>query len=115
MLANTLTVNGKTLTKIKEEGYTSEYYFRDATEMYVLQVRHQKTKAKGDVPVKDRHNVELVVTTFATAEAPEVSQKAYLVVEQLPNNSAKTIPVALMAALSASTDALLVQVLGWES
>lgn len=115
MLANTLTVNGKTLTKIKEEGYTSEYYFRDATEMYTLQVRHQKTKAKGDVPVKDRHNVELVITTFATAEAAEIVEKTYLVVEQMPNNSTITLPTALMSALTASTNALITSVIGWES
>lgn len=103
MLENAQTVDSKTLVRIKEEGFSSMYRFADANQEYMLQVRHQKTKARNDEPEKDRHNVELVITTYATADAPKKTKKVYIVVEQPPEDTTTTLAESLIAWLASGT------------
>lgn len=115
MLSNTISLGSVTLTKIREEGYQSEYLYRGTTVMYTLMIRHQRTKATASQPSKDRHNVELVKTTFGVGGAPDVTDKVYVVIEQLPNVTGVENLVGLMSILSASDYALALSVVGWES
>lgn len=115
MLANTLTFGGATLTKIQEGNYESEYFYRSTTDMYRLKVRHLEVKAKGVEPPKERHNVEVVRTVFATDTAPQKVDKTYIVIEQQSDSVSAELALLLMAMLSASSGAILTQIVGWES
>lgn len=117
MLSNVQTILTKDTVRIKEEGYTSEYRFADTTQEIFLRIRHQKTTAKGGEPVKDRHNVEVVKTTFATASVPLKSAKAYLVVEQPPDDPSMDLAQALITWLAGGTELYdnLEAVMRWES
>lgn len=78
----TITVNAvaKILTRIKQEGYGSEYLLRSTTEEYRLKIRHSKEAPKTDGKVFDRHNVELTHTVFATSTTPEIIRQEYVVI-----------------------------------
>lgn len=71
MLGDTvsITVNAvaKTLAKINQDGYSSEYYLREATQEFRLKVRHSKDRPNGKGVQVDRHNVELTQTIYPDA------------------------------------------------
>jgi hypothetical protein len=72
MFANTLTLTinavAKTLVRVNQDSYGSEYKFSDDVEKITLQIRHSTDKGKGGLPVA-RHNVFLERTVFATPTA----------------------------------------------
>lgn len=103
-----------TLVKINQDGYSSEYRFRDSTKSYFAKIRHSKTKAK-DGKMYDRHNVEIVCTIFATEANPEYYQKAYFVMEMLPSDTSVDLFDALAEWAISPTNANLVSLANWES
>lgn len=64
-----ITVNAvaKTLKKINQDSYSSEYLLRESTGEFRLKVRHSKEKALMQGETMDRHNVELTHVIFGTA------------------------------------------------
>jgi len=118
MFGNTLTLphpDGNVVLKlINQDGYSSEYLFRDTTHQYVMRIRHTKTKANGK-PSKDRHNVEIVETIFAVGDVAEVERKFYFVIEQAPNDLSVKNVDAVADLLIATSNAFPVALLAWES
>lgn len=104
-----------TCTKINQDAYSSEYLNRDADREVRVKVRHSNVKASASLPARERHNVEVTVTTFATAEVAEDQQKFYVVLEQVPSNTDVLWASALCTKLVASTNALLTSLLKLES
>lgn len=88
-----------TLTKINQDGYSSEYALKTSVYDMSMRIRHTKTKPTAGGTVYDRHNVELKSIVFATSTVPEFYRKAYFVIECKPNDGADG--VLLMDALSA--------------
>jgi hypothetical protein len=121
MLGDTLTLphaDGDIVcSKINQDAYSSEYLNRTATTETKVKVRHSNVKANPTTgsPAKDRHNVEVTQTIFATSEVAEYQRKFYVVVEQLPSDTDVKVADALCDWLIASADAKLVSLLGWES
>lgn len=119
MLGNTLVlpqVGGNiTLTKINQDGYSSEYLFRNSTSQYRARIRHTKTTATATRPSYDRHNFEVVQTIFAAGDVAEYERKFYFVLEHLPNDTSIALADAAANLAIASSDAFLVSLLGWES
>lgn len=119
MFGNTLVLprsdGNVTAIKINQDGYSSEYLAKSATSEHRIRIRHTKTKATADRPAYDRHNVEVVETVYETAEAPEHYKKCYVVIEQMPNDTAFIVPDALADWLIASAGANLTSLLNWES
>lgn len=117
MFSNTvvLTVNSvaKTLTKINQDSYASEYLLRDTLDSFRLKIRHSQAK-RGSVTV-DRHNVELTHTVYATATVPEIVRKVYLVFEQDTSDTMTNEVKALADWLIASTNAAIISLANWES
>jgi hypothetical protein len=117
MFSNTivLTVNSvaKTLVKINQDSYASEYLLRDTLDSYRLKIRHTVSK-RGSVSV-DRHNVELVHIVYATTTAAEINRKVYLVFEQDTADVMVNEIAALAVWLQASTNAALISLANWES
>lgn len=74
MFANTLTLTidtvARTLLRINQDNYGSEYSFKDSVEEISLKIRHS-TDGKGDL-LANRHNVFVERTVYAT---PTVSEK----------------------------------------
>jgi ABC-type uncharacterized transport system fused permease/ATPase subunit len=65
----TLTVNAiaKTLKKINQDSYSSEYLLREADGEHRLTVRHSAEKALIQGEKMERHNVEYRRTVFGTS------------------------------------------------
>jgi len=104
-----------TLKKINQDGYSSEYLFRDATTQYRVRVRHTKTNATSVRPSYDRHNVEVVQTIFAAGDVAEYERKFYFVFEHKPGDTSVALGDAVADKVIASANALLVALVGWES
>jgi hypothetical protein len=104
----------KTLVKINQDGYASEYYLRDSISEHRMKIRHS-TVLHDAVPYA-RHNVEITRTVFATSTVPEYVQKAYFVFEHLPSDVDAVKPFDGLADWAIATaDAALISLVGWES
>lgn len=77
----TLTVNAvaKVLTKIREEGYSSEYRLLETTGMWKMFVRHSERKDAVTGEVYYRHNFEYQHVVYATGTTPVRTRKWYFV------------------------------------
>lgn len=120
MLANTLTLplpSGNVIvTRINQDGYSSEYLKRTSTEQHRLLIRHTRVSpGAGRSEQYDRHNVELVHTVFAAADVPQYDRKVYFVLECKPGDSAINVADGLFDLAIATSDALLTQLEAWES
>jgi hypothetical protein len=104
-----------TLKKINQDSYSSEYLFRDATTQYRARIRHTKTNPTSVRPAYDRHNVEVVQTVFAAGDVPEYERKFYFVLELKPGDTSVALADAVADKVIASSNALLVALVGWES
>lgn len=114
-----LTSGSKVLALINQDGYSAEYYLREALVSYRVQVRHSNF-AKGGVTY-DRHNVQVTKTTFATTTVPEFENTASYTHSVMPGDTFVEVGNALAGWLETSvsvtgaTNANLIKLLGWES
>jgi len=118
MLGNTLVINdgsARTLVKINQDGYSSEYYLRTSTTIYRCFIRHSRTKATATAPSYDRHNVEFVKTTLAVGANPETYQKFYFVDERLPGDTDVTLGDAVADLAIATSNSFLNDIAGWQN
>jgi hypothetical protein len=120
MLGNTLVlpqVGGDiTLLKINQDGYSSEYLFRDTTGQYRAKIRHTTTKATTARPVAyDRHNVEVVQTVFAAGGVAEYERKFYFVIELKPGDTSVALADAVADLAILTSNTFLKSLLAWES
>lgn len=118
MFSNTIALTvggvGKTLTKINQDSYASEYLLRDTLDSYRLRIRHSLAKRNATASV-DRHNVEIVHTIYATTTVAEKVRKVYLVFELDTSDNMTDLVAALGAWLAASTNAAITSLANWES
>lgn len=68
----------KSLVRINQDSYGSEYFLRESTQEFRMRIRHTKESATSTGRV-DRHNVELTRTVYGTGGAADVVQQAYLI------------------------------------
>lgn len=88
MFSDTLTVTinaiAKTLNRINQDKYSSEYFLRETAGEYRLRIRNTSYVDKTrPVPISvDRHNVELTHTIYPVSPAVNSTvRKAYVVCE----------------------------------
>lgn len=76
-----VTVNAvaKSLVRINQDSYSSEYFLRETLGEYTMKIRN--TSFLRDGQTIDRHNVEITQTLYATATVPAIVRKAYVVIE----------------------------------
>lgn len=119
MFGNTLVLphadGNITLVKVNQDQYSSEYLYRSATQQVTAKIRHTTTKAKADSPAKDRHNVEVVQTVFATVDTAQIERKTYVVIEQEARDTDVKLVDSLADWLIATANANVTSLLGWES
>lgn len=100
--------------RIKEQDNASVFRVQNSVSRSVLQVRHTVVSAKGSEPAKDRHNVELVKTTFASGAVAEYSEKVYFVMENIQSSTSVEMANALCTWLTATANANLTKLVGWQ-
>jgi hypothetical protein len=120
MFGNTITLPfpsaSKILTRINQDGYSSEYLLRSSTDQYRMLIRHSKVQpSAGRNEQYDRHNVEVVHTVFAAGDVAQYDRKVYFVLECKPGDSAVNIADGLMDYAIATTDAFMTALEAWES
>jgi hypothetical protein len=119
MLGDTLVLplsgGNVTVTKINQDGYSSEYLYRTTTYEYRVRVRHTKTGKDATGQVYDRHNFEASKVVFAAGDVPESHVKYYFVLECLPGNTSIELADGICDLAIASSGAVLTKLLGWES
>lgn len=80
-----VTINGvaRSLIRIRQDNYSSEYLLRTSTEEWRMHIRNTSyTDRRRGGLVIDRHNVELVHTVFPVAPSTtSCIRKAYAVIE----------------------------------
>lgn len=83
-----ITVNAvaKSLVRINQDGYSSEYFLREALGEYTFKIRN--TSFLRDGQTIDRHNVEVTQTIYATTTVPALVRKAYTVIEHSRSDTA---------------------------
>jgi len=123
MFSDTLTITiagaGKTLNRIKQDQYSSEYLLRTSTEEYRLFIRNTTTSDRKRGVNIDVHNVELRHTVFPVAPATlSVVRISYFVVK-LQQGDTLTAPVDEAAGLfgwaTATSNAALTKLMNYES
>ena len=115
----TITINSvaKVMTRINQDGYSSEYFLRETDGEFRLRLRNSKysDKTRAGVVV-DRHNVELVHMVYAVAPAVQPTiRKAYSVFE---NDRGDTLTASAKFAAGTyafNTEANITKLLNWES
>jgi hypothetical protein len=113
-----MTINSVSKELVKVNGpvnYASEYLLKETLAEYRVRVRHTKTGGKNGLPVYDRHNFELVMTTYATDTVPEFYRKMYFVMEVLPSDDDITIGTAVADIAIASSGELFDELNDWQS
>lgn len=103
----------KSLNRVNQDAYGSEYLLRESTQEFRALIRHNKlTPAAGKLPLEN-HNLELQQTVYGTDGAPDVVRRVWVVIQ---NNKADTysdvadLGNALTYLLS---DTALVDLMGW--
>lgn len=120
MFGNTFTFtdgsDSRTLVKINQDGYASEYLLKSSTFEYRARIRHTRSTPRDSSLPRDRHNVEIVKTVFgATSADPNVVTKVYFVTEQDINDTSTSVAVGLFTWATASSAAALASLTAWES
>lgn len=106
----------KTLVKINQDKYQSEYYLRETLAEYRMLIRHSQPGVPAGSLSVDRHNVEISQTTFAVANTtPEHTERAYFVFEGNPAYIGHLMTDGLCDWAIASTDEAIKNLIGWQS
>lgn len=116
-----ITINGvaKSLVRINQDGYSSEYLLRSSTDELRLKIRNNAGFDKKRAVSFDNHNVELTWTIFPVAPSTvSIVRKAYLVVQNQVGDTL-TDPVnmvlGMLTLLTASSGANITKMLNSES
>jgi len=116
-----VTINSvaKNLVRINQDGYSSEYLLRSATDEIRLNVRNSSRLDKKRNVTIDRHNVEIVQTVFPVAPSTtSIVRKAYVVIENQVGDTLTdplNVALGLLAYLSATGGANITKMLNSES
>lgn len=113
----TLTINAvdKTLNRINQDGYSSEYLLREDTGEFRLRIRNTKYTDKTRSISVDRHNVEFVHMVYGEVGSTPIVRKQYIVFENDAGDGLGTVADTVVALSSFVTEANVVKMLNWES
>lgn len=112
----TFTLGVKTLVRVNQDQYSSEYYLREADTEYRIRIRHTKVAVSSKNPLGlERHNVEFTETTFANGAVPEFTRKCYAVIEAPASKMNNAMWACATGWLSASSYANAAAINQWQS
>jgi hypothetical protein len=112
---NSITINSvaKSLVRINQDNYGSEYLYREATYELRLKIRHVKEKPVSGQLVLSRHNIELTQTVYATSTAPQYTRQAYLILRNSDTDTAADVSYLAQGLVDFLTDANLGDLINW--
>lgn len=113
----TITVDGvdKTLVKIDSPNFGAQYYLREATQDFTLNVRHSREAIQKDGTRFDRHNVELINVVFATETTPARSRVAYTVMRNKRDDDYTAVADLNSALIDALDGVAIADLLAWKN
>lgn len=121
MFSDTLTVTingvGKTLTRINQDGYSSEYLLANTADNYRLRIRNTPgvDKGRGGKAI-NRHNVEFIQEIYAVAPATASTiRKVYTVFEHDNGDDLTAVAKFVTGLLAFQTEANTTKMINWES
>lgn len=77
----------KSLVRVNQDAYGSEYLLREATQEFRVRIRHSKETPAAGQKALERHQFEFTQTIYGTSGNPDTVRQAYLI---LRNNKADT-------------------------
>lgn len=89
----------KSLPKINQDAYGSEYFLRESTQELRVRIRHSRETPKAGELALERHNFEITQTIFGTAGAADKVRQVYLVLRATKSDTLADV-VDLGEALS---------------
>lgn len=120
MFADTITITintiAKALNRINQDGYSSEYFLREATGEFRMRIRNSRYTDKTRGIMVDRHNIELVHLVYATVPGtPPVIRKMYTVLENDQGDGIVDSAKFGAGLVAFHSEANLTKLLNWES
>lgn len=105
----------RTLNRVNNDNFSTEYRLRETDREYSVLVRHSKEKNKLRGRVMDRHNVTLSVKHFPTEVYPQGREiQAYSVFRNASDDMDEDI-IPLVTAVSVFTQENADKLIGWRS
>jgi len=103
-LVLTYNAGSKSLVRINQDNFGSEYYLRESTQDFRVRIRHSKETPGADGVQYERHNFELTQTIFSTTVGvPDVVIQTYAVIRNRKATLATDVAL-LGTAMSAFLD-----------
>lgn len=78
-LAITFNGDAKSLSRINQDNYGSEYFLNEGTQSFRVKIRHSTESPNGAGVRLDRHNVELTWVQAADGDTPAITTQVYVV------------------------------------
>lgn len=121
MFSDTLTVTinavPKVLTRISQDGYSSEYLLKETTGEFRLRIRNTSytDMKRGGVRV-DRHNLELIHSIYPVSPATLTTvRKCYTVFECDSSDDLTPVKDTVVGTVAVLSAANVTKMLNWES
>lgn len=111
-LTLTITIDSvdKVLKRVNQDNYATRYYLREATQEFVVLVRHSKERKNG--VLYEVHNVEFINEVFATLTAPARVRSTWTTIRNVKEDDyaaveANAIALADLLKVTGNVDDLL--------
>jgi hypothetical protein len=111
-----ISVNGvnKTLLKINQDNYGSEYYLREATQEFRAKIRHTTESAVVGTGKVHRSNIDVTQTVFSvTPGVPNNVRQVYLVLRNGENDTAADVGYLGVALTALMVQARFEDLVAW--
>ena len=119
MLGDTITVTinavAKTLSKINQDGYASEYFLKEALSEFRLRVRHTKDRVSAGSKERHRHQISLMETVYATSTVPQFDRVSTISFVSTFDDPAANQGYNTVGLEAWGTQANIVKLANWES
>ncbi len=112
----TVTINAvaKTLVKINQDKYSSEYFRRETDREFTLRIQQKSINSNGRK--LDRHSVELTETIYPTEALPEgIFRKSYVVIDNLRTDAGTDLGKTVVGLMGFITEANVAKLVNYES
>lgn len=104
----------KSLPKINQDSYGSEYYLREATQEFRVRIRHTRESATKDGKYFERHNVEITRHVFEVAgTSPDLVYQTYFVLRNEVVGNITTSGNQALALADFATTTVFGDLIGW--
>lgn len=114
----TITIDGtaKTLVRINQDKYSSEYFLRETGGEFRMNIRHASYVNKTSGRRTDRHNAELIQIIYQDALGiPPLTRKAYFIFENEASETAAGPVQFTLGLMGFATETNLTKLVNWES